>query len=379
MEEYLCSAIVASMIILVTGASGNLGTEIAYALVQAGHGVICALHSRAELVRNSGTALPFTCDRLEDLRPGLIVGISLDITQRELGIAQSTRVWLAENLDLVVHSAAVTDFGLSEEVYESVNVRGTANVVSFLASSTRKLGLIHISTAYVAGFWDGLFREDDFESGQEFGNPYEWSKFEGEKIVRAAMASGLAAVIVRPSIIVGDALTGQIRDFRHLYPLLRVVGAGRVRSMAGRYDACVDLVPIDYVTNGIAAIADRFSDCLGQTLHAVSGAPLTVRDMSEVLAEFPSMCVPRILPPATFDRSRMPASERAYYERLVQLFEAYFVRTVEFRASRFRRLVVPAPLPEAKDVFRKLVRYGQRAGYFGPANMEVKQGHYASA
>jgi thioester reductase-like protein len=367
------------MKVLVTGASGNLGTEIAHALVQANHGVVCAMHQKADLVRNDGTALPLTCDRLEELGPGSIASISADVTQPDLGISPSSRAWLLENIDFVIHSAAMTDFGLKEEVYEEVNIRGTQNLLSLLSASARPIRLIHVSTAYVAGFWDGPFGEDDFDNGQEFGNPYEWSKFESEKIVRAAIASGLSAVIVRPSIIVGESQTGQIRDFRHLYPLLRVVGAGRVRSMAGRYDACVDLVPIDYVASGIAMIVDRFEDYLGQTLHAVSGSPLTVRDLSNVLAEFPSMYVPRILPPATFDRSRLPSLERAYYERLVRLFEAYFVRSVEFRAPRFTTLMGPVRLPDSRTVFRRLIGYGLRVGYFGPANVGAEQGRLADA
>ena len=94
--------------------------------------------------------------------------------------------------------------------------------------------MTYISTAYVAGCHRGVFGEDDLDVGQRFRNAYEQSKFEAERLVRAAGAGGLPVTIARPSIVVGDRHSGWTASFNVLYSPLRALARGAYPILPAR-------------------------------------------------------------------------------------------------------------------------------------------------
>ena len=70
--------------------------------------------------------------------------------------------------------------------------------------------------------------EDELPTAPVYANHYEWSKYEAERIVRAAMHAGLPVTVFRPSMVVGDTETGHTRDFNVIYPLMRLMACGYV-------------------------------------------------------------------------------------------------------------------------------------------------------
>ena len=342
--------------VFVTGAGGLVGAEVVTRLLGAGHRVIGLVHHQTDLVRNNGRPV-----KGGDLR--LVKG---DVTRPGLGIPA-----LGEKLDRIVHCAAVTDFGRPDEVYRSINLNGTANVIAF-AATAGEVPLVHVSTAYVCGEREGVVTEDELDVGQRSGNLYEESKLRAELLVRKAAADGLPVVVVRPSIVTGDARTGAIRDFKNLYVVLKMITEGKVRSLPGHFDASLDLVPVDYVADVIADATQRFAEADGQTLHAV-GTRLRLRDVSDTLAEFPSFQVPNYIAPATFDANRLPDLEKAYYQRVVSLYEGYFRRRVQFddhAAAAFTGRRRPAG---GRAYLRKLLDHAVKAGYLGSALPTIPQ------
>lgn len=332
--------------VLVTGAAGLVGVEVAARLAAAGHDVTGLVHDNARLVRNNG----------RPLRVSLLAG---DVTMPGLGLGERVR---AGQFDRIVHCAAVTDFGRPPEVYRSVNTEGTARVVEF--ARTANVPLVYVSTAYVCGERDGVATEDELDVGQRFGNDYERSKLLAEQIARKAGADGLPVAVVRPSIVAGAARTGVIRDLKNVYLVLKLVTEGLARTLPGHYDACLDLVPVDYVADLITDVTTRFAEAADRTFHAV-GAHLRLRDISDVLAEFPSFQVPRYVSPSSFDASQLPPAERSYYERVTSLYDSYFQRRIRFDdtvAAGFtaRRRVCAGPA-----YLRRLIDYAVRTGYLG--------------
>lgn len=154
------------MKIIVTGAKGQLGTDVVSELIARGEDVV-----------------PVDIDEL-------------DITDK-----QKTEVFfLAENSDGVIHCAAFTNVDLAEterEKCRAVNVNGTENV----ASACKKCGakMIYISTDYVFG-GEG---EEPFETDAPAApcNYYGETKYEGECAVRALLDNYF---IVRISWVFGE-------------------------------------------------------------------------------------------------------------------------------------------------------------------------------
>lgn len=342
-----------TMTVLVTGASGLVGAETTARLTAAGHTVLALLHHRTGLVRNDGTALA--------PGSGTLVPVAGDITRPGLGLTDGDR-HLVKTADLIVHCAAVTDFGLPEEHYRSINVLGTRHVLALALAG--RTPLVHVSTAYICGERDGIAHEDELDVGQPLGNGYERSKLTAETLVHKAAAEGLPVAVVRPSIVTGAARTGRIRDFRTIYPVLKAFTRGLVRSAPGHYDAVLDLVPVDHVADLVAEAALRFADAEGRTLHAV-GHELTLRDFSDVLATYPSFKVPRFVPPSVFSASALPDRERPYYDRVIALYDTYFRRRVRFDDTQAAAFGRRRPSARGRTYLRRLLDHCLRTGYLG--------------
>jgi len=350
------------MEILVTGATGLVGAEVAARLVGASHRVRGLAHRADRVVRNDGRVLAES-----DHGPRLISG---DVTRPRFGLAASEWAELATSVDRIVHCAAATDFGRPDALYEAVNVGGTRHALELAAESGAPL--VHVSTAYVCGERSGVITETELDVGQRMGNAYESSKLRAETLVRKAAADGLPVAVVRPSIVVGASRTGVVREFKNIYVVLRLTTQGRVRSVPGHFDALLDLVPVDHVADVVAEAATRFADAEGRTLHATAGG-LTLRELSDVLAEFPSFHVPRFVAPSAFDPARLPETERAYHTKVISLYESYFQRRPTFDRTATDEFL-PGSRPVARPAFlRRLLGHALRAGYLGPPLVDVDQ------
>ncbi|MEU6370037.1 SDR family oxidoreductase [Streptomyces sp. NPDC046931] len=342
-----------TMTVLVTGASGLVGAEVTARLTAAGHTVLALLHHNGDLVRNNG--------RKVTPGPGAVIRITGDINRPGLGLASGDRHIVA-TADRIVHCAAVTDFGLPEERYESINVTGAGHVLDLALAG--RIPLVHVSTAYVCGERDGTAREDELDVGQRPGNGYEKSKLTAETLVRKAAAEGLPVTVVRPSIITGAARTGRVRDFKTIYPVLKILTRGLVRTVPGHYDAVLDLAPVDRVADLVTEAATRSEDAEGRTLHAV-GHELTLRDFSDILAEYPSFHVPRFVPPSAFSASALPDRERPYYDRIICLYDTYFRRRIHFDDTQAAAFSGPRAPTGGRPYLRRLLDHCLRAGYLG--------------
>lgn len=366
--------------ILLTGITGGIGVEVAAELAAAGHTVIGLVHRNPKLLRNDGRPLPAS-EGLELARPGAVTTIRGDVTEPGLALDADTRRRLLRSVDMVVHSAAIVDFGRAPEVYRRINTSGTAHVLELTAEAPGSpLPLLHVSTAYVCGERHVEIGEDELAAGQHFANPYEHSKYHAELLVRDRIAAGGLAAIVRPSIVTGASRTGIIRDFKTIYAVLKVLCDGRVRSIPARYGGLLDLVPVDYVTRSIVEVAERLDEAAGTTFHLVGAAPMSLRDLSDVLAEYPTFYVPRFVPPDSFARDAMPPSERLYYDRIVSLYESYFSRGAMFRPDHATEFLGRRPTSRGKSYLRRLFDYCTRVGFLGrprPGVDEVLAGLHA--
>lgn len=322
------------------------------------------LHHDNRLRRNDGRAVQLPADASASPDQGHITWVKGDVTDPTLGLDPSVHQQLRASLDVIVHLAAVVEFGRPREVYDSVNRRGTAHVISFAQDGPTPIPLLYVGTAYVAGERPGEVRESDLDRGQTFGNDYEESKFNAETLVRKASGRG-PVVVARPSIVVGASRTGAVRDFKTIYIVLKLLTEGRVRSVPADYDALLDLVPVDYVVRGITEIAARMDEAAGSTFHLIAREPLTLRAISDVLAEYPSFHVPRFLPPAVFDVNALESVERRYYDHVLSLYEPYFRRRTRFVDDGARRFLDARPRTSGKVHLRRVLDYALRVGFLG--------------
>jgi thioester reductase-like protein len=344
--------------VLLTGASGAIGAEVAALLAGGGERVLALLHRERRIVRNDGRVVPLGA-------AGGVEAVAGDVSQPRFGLAPEAWERLREGLDAIVHAAAVTDFGRPEQLYRSANVDGTRTVLDLASGSARPIPLVHVSTAYVCGERQGVVREDELATGQSFANGYERSKHDAELLVRAAAARGLPVTIARPSIVVGSSRSGVTRDFKGMYTFVKLLVEGRLSLVPANYDALVDFVAIDYVAEAIADLARRAGETAGATVHLVGATPLTLREIGDVLAEYPSFAIPRFVPPQSFDVAQLEPLERRYHRRVGHLFTPYLARHVVFATDQARQVVRVRQGASGKPLLRRLIDHALRTGYVG--------------
>jgi thioester reductase-like protein len=339
--------------VFMTGATGFLGMEVLARLLEAGdRDVVClvrAADSDAAEARLDGVLETLWTDP-EPYR-ARVRAVAGDLTSPGLGLRNGDRAALAEEIGAVLHCAASISFDLPLEEARQINVEGTREVIGF-AREAKALGrldrFLHVSTAYVSGAYPGTFGERQLVAGQEFRNTYEQTKNEAEQIV--AEADDLAPAVVRPSIVMGESDSGWTPTFNVLYWPLRAFSRRLFDTVPAVAHARVDVVPVDYVADGIVYLLDH-SETGVFNLVAGSEAP-TVEDLIDLSTEAFGIQRPQLVDPG--HPTKLADGE---------VYVPYFDMRVVFDDARAREVLEPAGIraPKLSDCFGNLIDYAEAA------------------
>jgi thioester reductase-like protein/short-subunit dehydrogenase involved in D-alanine esterification of teichoic acids len=249
---------------VVTGGTGFIGRRIVARLLDARPDAeVWVLVRRESLGR---------FERLADQwgeRAKPLVG---DLTEADLGLTEEATAEL-DDVEHVVHCAAIYDITAAEATQRAANVDGTRAVIEL----ARRLDatLHHVSSIAVAGDFRGEYTEADFDVGQQLPTPYHQTKFEAELLVRST--PGLRYRIYRPAVVVGDSRTGEMDKIDGPYYffgiLTKLTVLPRFTPIVLPDSGRTNIVPVDYVVNALVALlhADGRD---GQTFHLT--APKTI-------------------------------------------------------------------------------------------------------
>lgn len=236
------------MRILVTGATGFLGSHIAEQLARDGHAVRVLLRH--------------TSDRsfLRGLECEEALG---DITQPE------TLPAAVVGVEAVVHAAGLVKARSAQE-FEAVNAQGTANLLSALASADRLRRFVYISSLAAHGpSEDG--RPRPLAAPPQPVTAYGRSKLRAEEFVRSWAGDGRSAAIIRPPVIYGP------RD-RELLPFFRLTRR-RLAPLLGDGTNVISLVYVEDGARAAALAAVAADEAPSATYTVDDGAVYTWREL----------------------------------------------------------------------------------------------------
>jgi len=172
--------------ILVTGATGFLGSELVLQLTGEG--------KKVRAVKRETSSIPAILTGNK-----LIEWVIADINDL------ATLEDVFEYITQVYHCAALVSFNPKDKArLLKVNIEGTSNIVNICAENNARM--LHVSSVAALGEpkkGNLLITEDDYWEYDAKVHSYAISKYEGEMEVWRGIAEGLDAVIVNPSVIIG--------------------------------------------------------------------------------------------------------------------------------------------------------------------------------
>jgi nucleoside-diphosphate-sugar epimerase len=299
---------------LVTGATGFLGSRLAFGLLGRGVRVRALARPTSSLRRLDGMAVEIVRGSLEE--PASLLAA-------------------ARGQDVVLHAAAkVPDWGTRRE-YMQTNLEGTRNLIA----ACRQAGvarLVYVSSLTVLGLSrSGMTVDETAPYAESARDPYTASKIAAEKLVLAAHGQhGLATTIVRPGGIWGP---GDATLAPRIATLLR-------RGHMPYIDGGRNRIALSHVRNLAEAIllaADRPG--AGQIFHVTDGEEPTARAALDALAAALGVRPPRFSVPfatiyaaatlvetaARLARAKSPPPLTRYGVRLVASDARYSIAKAE--------------------------------------------------
>src|ERR1700688_5733 len=257
--------------ILVTGASGFVGSAVAKCLLQAGHQV-------RVLVRPTSSRMNLADPRLEivegDLRDADSIERATTSIRYLFHVAADYRLWARNPEDIV-----------------RTNVEGTRLVMSAAQRAGVERIVYTSSVATLAARPDGAPSDETFPlDAKSAVGAYKYSKVAAERLVESMVAAqNLPVIIVNPSTPIGP---GDVRPT----PTGRIIVEAAAGRMPGYIDTGLNLVHVDDVAAGHLAALRRGR--IGER-YILGGQNVLLRDMLGEIARRVGRQPPRLRLPRT--------------------------------------------------------------------------------
>ncbi len=351
--------------IFLTGITGFLGSHLAYKFLKNGYKVIA-------LVRNSNgdvyplnraiNALSDVADTndipLENLRV-----ISGDIRDDWTNVKKKVGN-LSIAIDEVWHCA--TTFKFLEKDREEIiahNIVGTTNMLELTLNINNKRPprFVYVSTAYVCGKKRGMVFEKINEEANSFHNLYEWSKYEAECIVNDYRKDyGVETIIFRPTVIIGDSVTGKATNFTGYYGVCNAIYRlckGLEVNLGSEFDRTfnlrilanpetkLNLVPVNYVVKAMYLLSNVRLN--GSFLFHIANAEAPELELvKKVVCEDLDISGIELVMADDFNRLPMTGLERVFHNKIgfqspYLLLNSYFDMTNLKKALSSKELINP--------------------------------------
>ncbi|KAF5181535.1 Fatty acyl-coa reductase [Thalictrum thalictroides] len=261
----------------------------------------------------------------------------------EVGLADQ----IANEVDIIVHSAANTVFDQRLDVSININTLGPCRMMSFAKTCKGLKLFMHVSTAYTNGKRQGVITEKPFHMGEsiaseiagleidhvphldveaeiklafdarnactqdkmatkkmkqlgaERANLYGWhdtyafAKAMGEMMIESRRED-IPVVIIRPSTIEStytEPIPGWIEGIRMADPLILAFGKGELTGFLANAQGVMDMIPVDMVAKTMIAAIAKHGTVRGPGLNVYNVAssvvnPLMYNDFFGYLFEY---------------------------------------------------------------------------------------------
>jgi dihydroflavonol-4-reductase len=271
------------MLAAVTGASGHLGANLVRLLIDRKWKVRALIH--------------------HDRRA--LEGLSIDRISGDVLDGESLKQAFT-GADIVFHLAGrISVVPWDHREVEAINITGVQNVVNACMATNVKR-LIHISSFHAHKQEPLKEPLDESRPLLDAGSspPYNLSKAEGERIVRATMAKGLDAVIINPTGMLGP------NDFKpsHFGTTILSMARGKLPALV---NAGLNWVDIRDVADGMINACEHAE---AGSKYILSGHWVTLHDIAQQVAGITGVRPPLVVLPMWIAKANAPLA--TIYDRI---------------------------------------------------------------
>ncbi|XP_062086573.1 probable fatty acyl-CoA reductase 4 [Humulus lupulus] len=265
-----------------------------------------------------------------------LVAVAGDISYEDLRIKDvNLRHEMWNNLDIILNSAATTDFYERYDVSLGINTMGVVHMLNFAKKCLKLKVFLHVSTAYVCGEMKGVIEEKAFEIGEtlkknisskldfevenqlaqqklyqleqqqasqqtitttmkEFGiqrarlfgwpNTYVFTKAMGEMCLEQSKHD-VFINIIRPTMITStykEPFSGWIEGLRTVDSVIIGYGKGKVDCFLGSPTVVIDMIPADMVVNAIIMAIQAHEKKFSGIIYQVGSSMRNPINMSRI-------------------------------------------------------------------------------------------------
>ena len=256
---------------ILTGATGVIGSAVLQRLTSAREKAVILIRAGSNTQLKQRTEALFRYCRFTGPDRSLIRPMKADLLRPDLGLAGSDSDFLIRHATHMIHCAGNVTMNLPMGTALEQTMRMTRNITSLMESARQIRKTEYVSTVGVAGDTPGPVLEDWILHERGFRNSYEAAKAEAEYLIREKRSRGWNITLHRPSMVIGNAVTGKTIRFQVFYYLCEFLSGARTLGLLPDLSGVfLDVVPSDYVAELIYR-ASLETDDSPDVLHACSG------------------------------------------------------------------------------------------------------------
>lgn len=329
------------MTILVTGATGFLGSALTTELIR-----------RNEQVRVLAR---------DERRARALFGNTVEIVQGEITALACVHE-AVRGVEIIYHLAGrLYHPSTPVELYWQTHVEGTRILLEACREQGQLSRMVHCSTTGVYGVTGETPAGEDTPWAP--ANPYEATKLEGERLaLRAYREYGLPLSVARPGLVYGP---GDL----HLLSLFSTINRGLFRVIAGG-EAMLHPIYIDDLVEALILCAQR-PEAAGRCYNLAGERVVTIRELAASIAhalgkELPAGSIPLWLANLASDIFHLIPGLRGERAPLTRSRVAFLTHSRVYDTSRARTELGFCPRVSLDEGLRRAAEWYCGHGYLSP-------------
>ncbi len=326
------------MTILVTGATGFLGTALVTELVKRGEEVRVLARDEQKARQQFGEAVT------------IITGEIADVKEVERAVEGASVIY--HLVGRLYHPSVPT------ELYRQTHVEGTRILLAACKGQSQLKRIVHCSTTGVHGATGTTPAAEDAPFAPT--NPYEATKLEAELLaLQAYKEDGLPVSVARPGLVYGPGDLHLLGFFASIKKgLFRVIDGGK---------ALLHPIYIDDMTTAFLLCAEK-PEALGRSYNIAGERPVTIRELAEAIARaqgktLPGGSIPLWLANLASDIFAIMPGMQGERAPLTRSRVAFLTHSRVYDISRARSELGFAPAVDLEEGMKRTAAWYRKHGY----------------